>query len=154
MSMKGNEEGPSITKGGLAVDDRGTLRFVNDFNFDGVKRFYMVENHAAGFIRAWHGHRHEAKYVYVVSGAALVVAVRLEDARLDLPIEKAFRTVVSDSAPAIVRIPGGYYNGFKTLTPGCRVIFFSDASLEESKSDDLRLPFEAVNEKIWEIAYR
>jgi len=145
---------PVITKGGLAVDDRGTLRFVNDFNFDGVKRFYMVENHAAGFIRAWHGHRHEAKYVYVVSGAALVVAVRLEDARLDLPIEKAFRTVVSDSAPAIVRIPGGYYNGFKTLTPGCRVIFFSDASLEESKSDDLRLPFEAVNEKIWEIAYR
>jgi dTDP-4-dehydrorhamnose 3,5-epimerase-like enzyme len=154
MSMKGNEEGPSIIKGGLAVDDRGTLRFVNDFNFDGVKRFYMVENHAAGFIRAWHGHRHEAKYVYVVSGAALVVAVRLEDARLDLPIDKAFRTVVSDSAPAIVRIPGGYYNGFKTLTPGCRVIFFSDASLEESKSDDLRLPFEAVNEKIWEIAYR
>ena len=154
MSMKENEEGPSIIKGGLAVDDRGTLRFVNDFNFDGVKRFYMVENHAAGFIRAWHGHRHEAKYVYVVSGAALVVAVRLEDARLDLPIEKAFRTVVSDSAPAIVRIPGGYYNGFKTLTPGCRVIFFSDASLEESKSDDLRLPFEAVNEKIWEIAYR
>ena len=154
MSMKGNEERPSITKGGLAVDDRGTLRFVNDFKFDAVKRFYMVENHAAGFIRAWHGHRHEAKYVYVVSGAALVVAVRLEDARLDLPIEKAFRTVVSDSAPAIVRIPGGYYNGFKTLTPGCRVIFFSDASLEESKSDDLRLPFEAVNEKIWEIAYR
>jgi len=154
MSMKENEEGPSIIKGGLAVDDRGTLRFVNDFNFDGVKRFYMVENHAAGFIRAWHGHRYEAKYVYVVSGAALVVAVRLEDARLDLPIDKAFRTVVSDSAPAIVRIPGGYYNGFKTLTPGCRVIFFSDASLEESKSDDLRLPFEAVNEKIWEIAYR
>jgi dTDP-4-dehydrorhamnose 3,5-epimerase len=152
--MKENEEGPSIIKGGLAVDDRGTLRFVNDFNFDGVKRFYMVENHAAGFIRAWHGHRYEAKYVYVVSGAALVVAVRLEDARLDLPIDKAFRTVVSDSAPAIVRIPGGYYNGFKTLTPGCRVIFFSDASLEESKSDDLRLPFEAVNEKIWEIAYR
>lgn len=152
--MDSRDINPVIIKGGLAVDDRGTLRFVNDFNFDGVKRFYMVENHAAGFIRAWHGHRHEAKYVYVVSGAALVVAVRLEDARLDLPIEKAFRTVVSDSAPAIVRIPGGYYNGFKTLTPGCRVIFFSDASLEESKSDDLRLPFEAVNEKIWEIAYR
>lgn len=145
---------PSVVRGGIAVDDRGALRFVNDFDFSGVKRFYMVENHAPGFIRAWHGHAHESKFVYVVSGSALVVAVRLEDAHPDLPVEKCFRTVVSDAAPAIVRIPGGYYNGFKTLTPGCRVMFFSDASLDQSKGDDLRLPYEAVNEKIWEIPYR
>jgi len=62
--------------------------------------------------------------------------------------------VLSDAEPAIVRIPGGYYNGFKTLTPGCRVMFFSDASLEESKNDDLRLPYESINEKVWEIVFR
>ena len=147
-------ETPTIIKGGLSVDDRGSLRFVNDFKFDRIVRFYLVENHSAGFVRAWHGHRHEQKYVYVVSGAALIVAVRLEDARKDLPPERCFRTVLSDSSPSIVRIPGGYYNGFKTLTPGCRVMFFSDASLEQSMSDDLRLPYEAVNESIWEIPYR
>ena len=52
-------------QGGLFSDDRGHLRFVNDFNFEGVKRFYQVENHSKNFIRAWHGHEKEGKYVYV-----------------------------------------------------------------------------------------
>lgn len=147
-------EKPSIIKGGVAVDDRGALRFVNEFNFESVKRFYMVENHESGFIRAWHGHAHEAKFVYVVSGSALVVAVGLNEASPNLAVESCFRTVLSDATPAILKIPGGYYNGFKTLTPNCRVMFFSDATIEQSKSDDLRLPYEAVNQKVWEIKYR
>ena len=35
----------AILDGGIATDDRGCVRFVNDFNFKGVKRFYQVENH-------------------------------------------------------------------------------------------------------------
>ena len=30
---------PTLIEGGLAVDDRGEVRFVNEFNFEGVKRF-------------------------------------------------------------------------------------------------------------------
>jgi dTDP-4-dehydrorhamnose 3,5-epimerase len=45
---------PKIINGGIAPDDRGSVRFVNDFDFAKVKRFYQVENHRAGFIRAWH----------------------------------------------------------------------------------------------------
>ncbi len=60
---------PTIIPGGVAVDDRGSVRFVNDFDFKNVKRFYQVENHRVGFIRAWHGHLKESKYVYVVRGS-------------------------------------------------------------------------------------
>ena len=45
---------PQLIEGGLAVDDRGEVGFINDFNFDRVKRFYWVSNHISGFIRAWH----------------------------------------------------------------------------------------------------
>ena len=152
--MNSSKEKPNLIKGGLAVDDRGTLRFVNDFNLDGVRRFYMVQNHEAGFIRAWHGHAHEAKFVYVVSGSALLVAVPLELAKADTPLETFYRTVLSDSAPSILKIPGGYYNAFKTLTPDCRLMFFSDTSIAQSQADDLRLPYEAVNTAVWEIKYR
>ena len=38
-----------VLNGGIFVDDRGPLRFVNEFNFEGVKRFYQVENHERGF---------------------------------------------------------------------------------------------------------
>lgn len=145
---------PRIIDGAIAVDDRGALSFVNDFTFDNVKRFYVVENHEAGFIRAWHGHKHESKYIYVVSGSALVVAVSLADAKKDLDPSKAFRTVLSDKLPKIVEVPGGYYNAFKTLTPGTKVMFFSTSSLNDSKGDDVRLPYDAINPKLWEIPYR
>ena len=66
---------PWVISGGTAVDDRGSVTFVNDFDFSGVKRFYQVQNHRRGFIRAWHGHQKEAKYVYVPVGSALVGAI-------------------------------------------------------------------------------
>ena len=52
---------PVLLEGGLGVDDRGQVAFVNGFGFEGVQRFYLVSNHRQGFIRAWHGHRHQAK---------------------------------------------------------------------------------------------
>ena len=70
---------PVLHNGGLAVDDRGAVGFVNGFDFAGVKRFYTVRNHRGGFVRAWHAHRREAKYVTAVSGAALVGAVCIDD---------------------------------------------------------------------------
>jgi dTDP-4-dehydrorhamnose 3,5-epimerase-like enzyme len=41
--------------------------------------FTWSRNHAAGFIRAWHGHKKEAKYVLVVKGSALVCAVGIDN---------------------------------------------------------------------------
>ncbi|MFW9818371.1 MAG: NAD-dependent epimerase/dehydratase family protein, partial [Candidatus Thorarchaeota archaeon] len=65
----------NLIKGGVSVDDRGSLNFANDFNFYGVKRFYQVQNFNLSTIRAFHGHLNEAKYVYVSKGSAIVAAV-------------------------------------------------------------------------------
>ena len=62
-----------------AVDDRGAVSFVNDFDFKDVKRFYIVENHKQGFVRGWHAHKKESKYVMVVKGSALIGAVQIDD---------------------------------------------------------------------------
>jgi len=72
-----------IINGGISVDDRGSVRFVNDFNFENVKRFYQVENHRKGFIRAWHGHKKEGKYVYVSSGTALIGVVNMDSEKVE-----------------------------------------------------------------------
>ena len=69
----------TLLDGNVAVDDRGCLRFINEFNFEGVKRFYQVENFNTHTIRAFHGHMKEGKYVYVVSGSAIVCAVKMSD---------------------------------------------------------------------------
>ncbi|MFM8857501.1 MAG: dTDP-4-dehydrorhamnose 3,5-epimerase family protein [Actinomycetota bacterium] len=129
---------PMLLTGGVAVDDRGSVSFVNDFDFAGVKRFYIVDNHRKGFIRAWHAHRHEAKYVVVVKGSALVAAVEIDD--WDNPSKdlKIHRHVLSERAPKVLAIPAGYANGFMSLTDDARLMFLSTATLEDSLDDDVR----------------
>lgn len=136
---------PELINGGLAVDDRGTVCFVNDFNFNDVKRFYQVSNHRNGFIRAWHGHERESKYVYVAQGTALVGAVNMRT-------EEIFKFILSSKKPTILKIPSGFANGFKTLEENTQILFFSTSSLEESLKDDIRFDYNKWN--IWEENYR
>jgi dTDP-4-dehydrorhamnose 3,5-epimerase len=138
--------------GGKAFDDRGSLTFINDLDLTQFKRFYIVENHSKGFIRAWHGHKKEAKAVVVVSGAALVAAVKVDN--WDSPSEnlKIERVVLSAEKPGALLIPAGYANGFMTLTESAKVMFFSTSSLEESAGDDIR--FDARLWNPWNIEER
>ena len=138
----------SLTKlinGGVSVDDRGSVRFVNDFNFDGVKRFYQVENHSKGFIRAWHGHKKEGKYVYVVNWSALIGVVNMDS-------EEINKFVLSSQTPKVLWIPPGHYNGFKSLEENTKILFFSTSTIEESLGDDIRESHDKWN--IWEEDYR
>ncbi len=142
----------TLIEGGLVVDDRGIVSFVNAFDFKEVKRFYTVCNHRAGFVRAWHAHRNEAKYVYLARGSALVAAVKIdnwESPSRDLPVE---RFVLSADKPSILYVPKGYGNGFMSLTPDALLFFFSTSSLEESREDDIR--FDARYWDPWDVMER
>jgi dTDP-4-dehydrorhamnose 3,5-epimerase len=139
-----------LYNGGIAVDDRGSVRFVNDFNFSDVKRFYQVENHRRGFIRAWHAHEKEGKYVYVATGSALVGAVPLVNNNLIVSEGKKF--FLSAKKPTVLFIPSGYGNGFMNLEEGTSILFFSTRTLDESLGDDIRFPFDAWN--IWSDDFR
>jgi dTDP-4-dehydrorhamnose 3,5-epimerase len=143
---------PQLIEGGLAVDDRGEVAFVNGFSFAGLRRFYAVSNHAAGFIRAWHGHRYESKQVMVLRGSALVAAVRIDDWQNPSPHAEVQRYVLSGRKPAVLSIPPGYANGFMSLSSGAQLIFFSSATLAESREDDVRFPARYWNP--WEIVER
>jgi dTDP-4-dehydrorhamnose 3,5-epimerase len=150
-----------IIPGGVAVDDRGSVKFVNDFDFSGVKRFYQVDNHSQGFIRAWHGHKKEGKYVYVAKGSALVGAVEMEVREhvegvahdgLISPEGEVFKCVLSSQSPKVLWIPPGYANGFMNLTQDTIMQFFSTSTLEESLGDDIRVPYDQWD--IWGQEYR
>ena len=150
-----------LMTGGTAVDDRGTVRFVNDFDFGGVKRVYQVANHKRGFIRAWHGHHQEGKYVFVPRGTALVGAVRMEvrgpvdgvaDDALLVPEGAPERLILSSDAPKVLWIPPGYANGFMNLEEDTIMQFFSTSTLEQSLGDDVRFPHDQWD--IWDIEQR
>ena len=143
---------PFLIKGDLSVDDRGELMFVNQFNMELVKRFYVVSNHKQGFIRAWHAHKFESKYVFVVDGTALISTVQIDNwnnPSSNLAIDKF---VLTAKKPSILYIPNGYANGFKTLSIDTKIIFFSTSTLGDSIDDDYR--FDAYKWNPWEIVER
>lgn len=143
---------PRLIEGGLAIDDRGEVGFINGFNFDKVKRFYWVSNHKSGFIRAWHAHKREAKYVTVVQGAALIGAVEIDDWDKPSKDSKIWKYVLSEHKPSVLYIPAGYANGFMSLTADTKLIFFSTSTLKETQGDDIR--YDAHYWNPWQIIER
>lgn len=129
---------PRIIQGDSATDDRGVLHFINDFDVSQTRRFYVVKNHSAGFIRAWHGHKYEGKFVVVLTGAAVVAAVRVDNWDSPDPTAEVHRFVLSGRKPAALFIPPGYANGAMTLTADTLIQYFSTSTLDESRGDDVR----------------
>ncbi len=130
----------SSIEGGIFQDNRGIIRFVNDFNFEGIKRFYQVENHKKGFVRAWQGHKTEEKYVYVSSGTALVAIVPIDAEKGDLSQVKTF--ILTEKSPSVLHIPAGYYNGVMNFEDATKIILFSNLTLEESQNDFFRRDYD------------
>ena len=143
---------PYVIEGASAVDDRGEVAFVNDFHFEGVKRFYTAANHRSGFVRAWHAHRRESKYVIAVSGAAVVAAVAIDNWEHPSKNAQVHRFILSAQKPAVLYIPAGYANGFMSLTADNKLIFFSTSTFEESRNDDVR--YDARYWDPWQIIER
>lgn len=133
-----NGERPYLIEGGVAFDLRGKVGFINGFDFENIKRFYMVENSHNGLIRAWHAHKKEAKYAMVLKGKAIIAAVKVTDWENPDKSQKVDRFMLSGEKPSVLYIPAGHANGFMNLSPDAQIIFFSNKTLEESKNDDYR----------------
>jgi dTDP-4-dehydrorhamnose 3,5-epimerase-like enzyme len=142
---------PQIIDGSAFCDDRGFVKFINDFEIGKYRRFYLVENHRQGFIRAWHGHLHEQKAVICVKGEALIGLVKL-NFDPDSETDEIHKFAVSATMPKAIIIPAGFANGFKSLSADCTLMYFSSATIEEAKLDDIRFPYDKWN--VWEESYR
>lgn len=146
---------PKLIMGDKAIDDRGCLSFVNNFDFPGVKRFYQVNNHSSKTIRAFHGHLKENKFVYVSKGSVMFVLIPMTETDSSTNSPTMYKYVLTDHKPSILYIPAGYANGYKFLTEESTIIFFSTLSLAESeKTDDHRYPYDRWGKSLWEVLNR
>lgn len=138
IKMNNVSEEPILIEGGCVSDLRGKVSFCNGFDLDGVRRFYIVENSQVGLVRAWHGHKHEAKYVMILEGEAMIAAVKINNFENPSKDAKVHRYLMNAQKPSVLYIPAGYANGFISLTKDAQIIFFSTSTTEDSKNDDYR----------------
>ena len=131
---------PKIIQGGNFSDHRGTISYVNDFSFQNIERFYIISNSDKNPIRAWQGHKLDAKNFYCLAGSFKIHFIKIdnwENPSKDLTIETV---LVSESDSKIIHIPAGYANAIEALESNSKLISFSTLPLSNVKYDDIRYP--------------
>lgn len=129
---------PKIIQGGNFSDHRGTISYVNDFSFAAIERFYIISNSDDNPIRAWQGHKLDAKNFYCISGSFKIHFVKIDNwdnPSKDLLIDTV---TVSVSDSKIVHIPAGYANAIHALEENSKLISFSTLPLANVSEDDVR----------------
>ena len=127
-----------VIEGNLHRDERGIVKFVNDFDMTQVVRMYCIEP-KLGVIRAWQGHKKETKWFYAAKGSFLVKTIDMDTSE-----RKEYHLKYTESK--VLEISGGHYNGFEAMEEGSVLMVFSDFGLEITKSDDYR---ENLNNLNW-----
>lgn len=125
-----------VMVGGVAKDQRGQIRFVNEFDMTQVKRFYIIKNHNTRLVRGWRGHRMEQRWFYVLSGAFSVDLVEIDDwenASRTLSVETR---ILATQDQQVLHVPAGYATAFQAVGPDSELLVFADYGIENAKHDD------------------
>lgn len=148
-----NDLKPIVEMCNLHVDDRGSVYCILDnigSHITGqhpsrlnIKRTYLVHNWEKGRIRAWHGHNKGWTGLHVITGAAKVVAIPINNLRRGSHNQTS--VVLSSMNPGILWVPPGWYNGHMSLEDNTRILVYSTHSFEEVKKDDVRMDLTDVD---------
>jgi len=132
--------------GGVYKDVRGVLRFVNDFDMSGVKRFYTVANSVENPKRGWIMHRRETKWFFPTRGVTRIEVMAENEAK------ECVKTFILDAAkPLVLQVPPLHWFLIdqSCVLPSCsvselatllfpEVMVFSDCHVGEFPEDDFR----------------
>lgn len=123
-------------QGGIAKDQRGQIRFANDFDMSLVKRFYIIKNSDTDLVRGWRAHRIEQRWFYVLSGSFSIDIVEVdnwESTSIDLPVR---REILKAEKHTVFHLSAGYATAFQALEADSELLVFSDYPIENAVNDD------------------
>ena len=143
---------PYLIPGNRIFDNRGSVRFNNNLKFKNIKRFYTVHNYNKNFIRAWHGHFKEEKFIGCLKGTFQISAVKLDKKIKPNRKNKIYSYILNQSNSDFIHIPKGFANGSMSLEDNSELIIFSTSTVEESLNDDFRYDYQSWNP--WKINHR
>jgi hypothetical protein len=67
-----------VIKGASFQDERGSMRFINNFDMNEVVRFYEVMPKNTDLIRGWQAHKEEKKWFYCLQGSFIINLVKID----------------------------------------------------------------------------
>ena len=135
---------PKLIKGNNHQDERGIIRYNNDFKALGTKRVYTIENVNTSFVRAWQGHKIEQRWFSAIAGSFTIKLVKIdlwENPSKDLPVLEFF---LSSENMDVLYVPAGYANSVQANEEQSKLLVFADFELGEVQ-DEFRFPTDYFN---------
>lgn len=123
-------------QGGVAKDERGQIRFVNDFDMSAVKRFYIISNSDVELIRGWRGHLVEKRWFFVLSGSFEFNIVKIDNwvsPAKDLTVDKL---ALKAEELQVFHIPAGYATAIRATEPNAELLVYGNYGIEHASQDD------------------
>lgn len=127
-----------VIEGEIFRDYRGQISSINSFQFEGIKRSYIIHHPDVAVVRGWHGHQFERKWFYCLKGLFSVALVKIDNWEKPSNDLKPEIFHLSDNVSQLVCVPAGYANCLKAYTPGSIMLVLSDKTLDEAKDDSWR----------------
>lgn len=125
-----------IIQGGIAKDERGQIRFVNEFDMSLVKRFYIIKNTDTELVRGWRAHRIEQRWFYILSGKFGVDLVKIDNWETPNPMLPIQRVILESAEMKVLHVPAGYGTAFRALEANSELLVYADYPLAHAISDD------------------
>jgi len=126
----------SFIQGGVAKDERGQIRFVNEFDMSLVKRFYIIKNADTELIRGWRAHRIEQRWFYVLSGSFNVDLVKIDNWENPDPFLPIENVVLQAEDMKVLHVPAGYGTAFRALRLESELLVYADYHLTDASQDN------------------
>ena len=132
---------PYIIEGGCYKDNRGVLKYNNDFDATRVKRIYAIQNSESNPIRGWQGHKIEQRWFIAISGSFDIYVIAIDDWTYPSPALTSQKFRLEQEKLNVLHVPAGYITAIHSLIPDSVLLGMSDYSLGAIK-DEYRFDLE------------
>jgi dTDP-4-dehydrorhamnose 3,5-epimerase len=122
-------------------DERGFFREIIKSNNEAFNAGFGQLSHSlvySGIVKAWHGHKYQTQYNYVVTG--LIKAVLYDNRPDSLTYKETIEFLIGENFPPMLySFPSGVLHGYKCLHGPMNIIYITSGQYDPS--EEIRIPY-------------
>lgn len=132
---------PRLIQGGVFKDERGELKYNNDFDASEIKRMYIIENSSIDLKRGWKAHKIEQRWFISLIGSFVIKIVAVEDFKKPQKKKQFYEFVLESKEMNVLHCPAGHATLIQALEPKSKILALGDFLLGETQ-DEYRFPLD------------
>jgi len=126
---------PILFTGSCFIDNRGSLLYNNIFDFERIKRCYIIENNITNPIRAWQGHKIERRWFIAILGDFKITLIKIDNWIAPSKYLNKNEFTLNSNSMDILQIPPGYISSIESLSQSAKLLVMSDYHFNEIEDD-------------------